>query len=113
MAFYPPDFPGFPTDNGEGPRLDIQTCLELMSGALLNITVSRYIMAAGLTIALYDILLLFSDEVRENQASSRNKSLTSNIGLPGLAFKVQTLNTTALLLQPLYSSSFPDRRELS
>ena len=65
MSSYPAPPGGFPTDNGTGPRLDPAACLELMSGALLNITVSRYIMAAGLTIAIYDILLLFSDEVRK------------------------------------------------
>lgn len=77
MAFLPADFPGFPTDNGTGPRLDPLTCLELMSGALLNITVSRYIMAAGLTIALYDVLLLFSDEVRRANFNSKSNPLTN------------------------------------
>ena len=46
-----------------GARLDLAVCTQLLTGATLNIITSRYIAVAGLTIAIYDIFLLFSDEV--------------------------------------------------
>lgn len=38
--------------------------LEVLAGTISNINKSRYTSAAGLTVVLYDILLLLSDEVR-------------------------------------------------
>ena len=56
LALYKPPPPS-------GQTLDPAVCLQLATGATLNLTNSRYIIAAGLTIALYDVFLLFSDEV--------------------------------------------------
>lgn len=47
-----------------GEFLDPAICAQLLTGAILNLNTNRYILAAGLTIALYEIFLLFSDEVR-------------------------------------------------
>ncbi|PVG03173.1 hypothetical protein CPB86DRAFT_695685 [Serendipita vermifera] len=47
-----------------GEKLDPYVCMQILAGAALNITNSRYLTVAGLTIAMYDIFLLFSDEIR-------------------------------------------------
>jgi hypothetical protein len=44
--------------------LDPAVYFNLIQGATLDITSSRYITVAGLTVALYDIFLLLADEVR-------------------------------------------------
>jgi hypothetical protein len=49
---------------GAGAYLDPAVCANLIQGATLNITNSRYIVVSGLAIALYDIFLLLADEVR-------------------------------------------------
>lgn len=50
--------------NGDDAYVDPAVCINLIQGATLNITNSRYITVAGLTVALYDIFLLLADEVR-------------------------------------------------
>ncbi|KIM33999.1 hypothetical protein M408DRAFT_325543 [Serendipita vermifera MAFF 305830] len=57
-------FSGRPSPPRPGESLDPTICLQLAKGATLNLNTSRYIMLAGLTIALYDIFLLSSDEIR-------------------------------------------------
>jgi hypothetical protein len=49
--------------NGGGAYLDPTACANLIQGATLNITNSRYIVVSGLAVALYDIFLLLADEV--------------------------------------------------
>jgi hypothetical protein len=40
--------------------------MQILAGAALNITNSRYLTVAGLTIAIYDIFLLIADEVSKD-----------------------------------------------
>lgn len=97
--------------NGGGEWLDPAVCTNLAMGATFNLTNSRYLTVAGLTVALYDIFLLMADEVRR----SSTQIMLANQFLDQISVEIQLeeVNTDALFFQSLCTANISHHCELS